>query len=167
MNATTLYNIKISKSGVKLKTISTGLMAEISVYDLDDKETYVIYCYKELAEKVSRMKLQPKEFIIASGKLEFVPIGDNFMKVLKATSVEYCKASAKPDAVSLEPVSITPMQVESTQKQTPAQPQVTKPVEPAPKETTQSSKSNETTSETINLDEVDIFSDMLVSADDL
>ena len=80
MNATTLYNIKISKSGVKLKTISTGLMAEISAYDLDDRQTYLIYCYKELAEKVSRMKLQPREFIIASGKMEYIPMGDRLVE---------------------------------------------------------------------------------------
>ena len=158
MNATTLYNIKISKSGVKLKTISTGLMAEISVYDLDDKETYVIYCNKELAEKVSRMKLQPKEFIIASGKMEYIPIGDNFMKVLKATSVEYCKASAKPDAVAVESsnthIAPVPTQVAETQ---PVQP----PVQAEPQ------KQNSSNSEEINLDEVDIFADMLLSADEL
>mgnify|MGYP003431722679 FL=1 len=161
MNATTLYNIKISKSGVKLKTISTGLMAEISVYDLDDKETYVIYCYKELAEKVSRMKLQPREFIIASGKMEYIPIGDNFMKVLKATSVEYCKASAKPDAVAVESSNPTvvpaPTQVAAVQ---PVQPPV-KPVQAEPQ------KQNSSNSEEINLDEVDIFADMLLSADEL
>ena len=160
MNATTLYNIKISKSGVKLKTISTGLMAEISVYDLDDKETYVIYCYKELAEKVSRMKLQPREFIIASGKMEYIPIGDNFMKVLKATSVEYCKATAKPDVVAVES-SNTP--IAPAPSQTAAQP-VQPPVKPVQAEPQQQNSSN---SEEINLDEVDIFADMLLSADEL
>lgn len=161
MNATTLYNIKISKSGVKLKTISTGLMAEISVYDLDDKETYVIYCYKELAEKVSRMKLQPKEFIIASGKMEYIPIGDNFMKVLKATSVEYCKASAKPDVVAVAS-SNTPV--------APVPPQAaTQPAQaPVPPVQVEAEKQNSSTnSEEINLDEVDIFSNMLLSADEL
>lgn len=161
MNATTLYNIKISKSGVKLKTISTGLMAEISVYDLDDKETYVIYCYKELAEKVSRMKLQPKEFIIASGKMEYIPIGDNFMKVLKATSVEYCKASAKPDMVAVEssnpPVAPVPPQAATQPAQAPVPPVQVEPEK----------QNSSTNSEEINLDEVDIFSNMLLSADEL
>ena len=156
MNATTLYNIKISKSGVKLKTISTGLMAEISVYDLDDRQTYLVYCYKELAEKVSRMKLQPREFIIASGKMEYIPMGDNFLKVLKATSVEYCKASAKPDVVTVES-SDTPVAPAPTQVAKPVQPPV-KPVQAEPK----NSSNNE-----INLDEDDIFADMLVSADEL
>ena len=128
------------------------------MYDLDDKETYVIYYYKELAEKVSRMKLQPKEFIIATGKMEYIPVGDNFMKVLKATSVEYCKASAKPDAVSTEsnntPVAPAQTQVAATQP-------VQSPVELEPK------KQNSSNSEEINLDEVDIFANMLLSADEL
>lgn len=164
MNATTLYNIKISKSGVKLKTISTGLMAEISVYDLDDKETYVIYCYKELAEKVSRMKLQPKEFIIATGKMEYIPVGDNFMKVLKATSVEYCKASAKPDAVSLEATKPTTT-IQGTENKA-MQPQVqTEKTIPAVAQKQQSLAEDGT--EVVNLDDNDIFSGMLVSADEL
>lgn len=165
MNATTLYNIKISKSGVKLKTISTGLMAEISVYDMDDKETYVIYCYKELAEKVSRMKLQPREFIIASGKMEYIPVGDNYMKVLKATSVEYCKASAKPDAVSLEATKSTTT-IQGTENKT-MQPQVERPVPAVTQESKQSLKSDENGTEVVNLDENDIFSSMLLSADEL
>lgn len=144
MNATTLCNIKISKSGVKLKTISTGLMAEISVYDVDDKETYVIYCYKDLAEKVSRMKLQPREYIIATGRLEYIPVGENYMKILKATAVEYCKASAKPETMAQEPVPQSPQTESVEQKQV-------KQSEP----------------EVINLDEVDIFSGMLCSADEL